>query len=165
MILFVQTNIPGRLLVWLTLPSGRIVGRVAKDIGPGQSDQLLGLVDDLIRQQPGKVAVKRIVVVRGPGPFTPIRTGFVIGQTLAMIWGVPIFGVVAKHPLTDERVATAVKSLAAKKDSRGRLRPFYGRQPNISRPKRTPYFGAQQHAGQGRGRTAVKSNRKRRTIL
>lgn len=153
MILALQSNIPGRLHVWLFNLRGQIVNQAARGIGPGQTYYLLNLVAKVLGRK--KNTIKQIVVVRGPGPFTPVRTGFVVAQTLSQIWGVPASGVVADHELSQAEWQKILTSQSIQRQTDDQFQPYYGRAPNISRP-RTRKRAAPRPAGRGRGRTALK---------
>lgn len=135
MILLIQTNLPGQLLVWVIDRRGKIFGRAQLQISYHGSEKVLRLVDQLLLQHklaPSKL--HRVVIVRGPGHFTALRTGLVVANTLAWVYGLPLQGVVKKTELT----TTDFQRLAATKIRKNftPARPWYGKVPNISKPKR-----------------------------
>lgn len=150
MTLGIQSNIAGRLSVWLFDRRGQPVTKKSRAIGPGETFHLLSLVAAVMRKAS---AIRQIVVVRGPGPFTPVRTGFVIAKTLGLIWSVPVRGIVAGRELTANEWTTKMAHLPRWMKSSAPIRPYYGRQPNISRPRKRVTLP---RGGRGRGRTASK---------
>lgn len=90
------------------------------------------MVRDILQQQRlGLGVVRRIVVVRGPGPFTAVRAGIIVANTLGWIRKIPVTGVVTDQVLDAKKLA---KVKVAQKKYRP-IRPSYGRKPNITRPK------------------------------
>src|SRR5690349_8018522 len=80
--LVIQTNVSGRLLVWIVTHQGKVLMRGSKVIEWHGSEQMLALVDAVLRKKKkGLADVSGIVVVRGPGPFTAVRTGLVVANT------------------------------------------------------------------------------------
>ena len=56
-----------------------------------------------------------IIVVRGPGSFTAVRTGIIIANTLAKLNSIPIRGIVVSHLLTTPEVLRSVATLGTNK--------------------------------------------------
>lgn len=136
MILVIQSNIPGRLLAWFVQRDGKIAAAGRRRVAHHGSEKLLSLVDRLLRRQ--RLNLKKLtglVVVRGPGPFTAVRTGLLVANTLAVSLGRPIRGVVVAEALTAEQVGCLGHSVGRRARS-ALVKPWYGRGPNISRPKR-----------------------------
>ncbi|MEK7537513.1 MAG: hypothetical protein AAB619_00880 [Patescibacteria group bacterium] len=134
MTLVLQTNIAGRLAVWL-VDGGRIIIARRKAIVWHSSDKALALVDRTIRQAKRSLReVHKIVVVRGPGPFTAVRTGLIIANTLGMLLKIPVRGVVTKHQLSN---ADVLRDVRVKAGLGKIVKPWYGKSPNISTPKNT----------------------------
>lgn len=133
MILGIQSNIPGRQTVWLVKPNGQMMNTLNTSIVHHGSDKLLALVARLLKKQRAKLStLTKIVVVRGPGPFTAVRTGLVIANTLHETLGIPIKGIVSSKPLTPKKIRLACMM----RFSSTFVRPFYGREPNITRPRK-----------------------------
>ncbi|MBI3573383.1 MAG: hypothetical protein HY092_04245 [Candidatus Kerfeldbacteria bacterium] len=135
MILVLQTNIPGRLQVWLFDGHGALQISKSRLISYHGSEHLLRLVDSVLKAKKIKLnRIKRIIVVRGPGPFTAVRTGLITANTVGYLYDIPVVGVVTVGVLTPEVIAATVKKSKAKRWTL--VRPWYGREPNISKPKR-----------------------------
>ena len=131
MILVIQTNIVGHLSVWLINGRGQIITSLQRRIKWHGSEQLLRLINQLIgRRWP---RVKKIIVVRGPGPFTAVRTGLVVANTLAWLRSIPVIGVVYDYKLTikDFPILTKLKLHRSKNI----IYPWYGKEPNITKAK------------------------------
>jgi tRNA threonylcarbamoyladenosine biosynthesis protein TsaB len=96
-----------------------------------ESEKLLGLIDKLLKNKkktPGDI--KKILIVRGPGGFTALRIGAAVANTLAFSLKIPIIGVTKA-----EFVKNDIKSLLKKKSVKI-ITPLYGREANITRPKK-----------------------------
>jgi|GEM_PF-927011 len=155
MILAVQTNIPGRLSVWLLTTRGLLIKTRHFEIEPGGSDKLLQHIDHIMRQQRMTLQqIKKYVVVRGPGPFTPVRTGIVVMNTLSMISKKPVVGIVSERPCTTAQIMQSVAR--SKRQKWVPVRPWYGRVPNISQPSLSRVRALRRHVGRGHARTAAK---------
>lgn len=136
-VLVIQTNVLGRLYVWLVDGQGRIEARAAKKIVWHGSEFMLALIDSLLRRakiQPADIG--SIFVVRGPGPFTAVRTGLVIANTLGMILDVPVQGIVSAAILQSRDIKQALSLLRPATKKSSVVRPWYGREPNITLPRR-----------------------------
>lgn len=135
MMLVVQTNVPGRLGVWAIDDSGQVRAQVLRTVRYHGSEQLLSLVDQVLRTariQPRRLS--RLVVIRGPGPFTAVRTGLVVANTLGWLWRIPVRGIVRNEFLQPKDMLALVKR---SQQYRFQLaRPWYGREPNITLPAR-----------------------------
>ncbi len=77
-------------------------------------------------------AIRKIVVVSGPGSFTGIRVGISLALAFSAAWQVPAYAVEAGN------VPTSLQKLASMKLQRvsSGFEPDYGKQPNITFPKR-----------------------------
>lgn len=127
--LVVQTNIAGAHHLWL-LQAGRIVREDHVMHDHHGADQLLQEITKLV----GRRQYHDIVVVRGPGSFTAIRAALVVTNMLGWLRNIPVSGIVKKTPLTRSEVL----ALPVKKNKKflRPIRPWYGRRPNITVPKK-----------------------------
>ncbi len=133
MTLALQTNLPGRLLVWLVDRRGRIVRRAEKKTTWHQSEYLLRLVDAAVKREGISMSrLRRLVVVRGPGPFSAVRTGLIVATTLGQLQHIPVRGVVTSGELPADVLAASGTSPIIKQWTTI-IRPWYGRAPNITR--------------------------------
>lgn len=133
--LVIQTNVPGALMIALVDTGEKVIVRRVARQQYHQSDKLLQFIDSALRQHKKTINdVRQILVVRGPGPFTAVRTGLIVGNTLALYIGIPVGGVVNEGFLTPAEIIKVFKKPPAKKFSL--LWPWYGKEPNISKAKR-----------------------------
>lgn len=133
MILVIQTTIPGRISVWL-VKARKILAKQTKTVEWHGSDQALACVDQTLHSINKTLGdVTGIVVVRGPGSFTAVRTGIIIANTLSKALNIPVRGLVAKNPLSKTEVLRHA-SISGMKNSA--VKPWYGKKPNITKPKK-----------------------------
>ena len=155
MIVAIQSNLPGKLIVHLLTSDGRVLSRAQKLIKPGGAEQLLLLIDRTLRKKhKSLVAVKGILVITGPGPFTPVRVGLTVANTLAVAGKIPIYGWRSEVEISAEQLARLIAKVKRAKLTT-LARPDYGRSPNISQPKRRPNV-FQRRVDRIRGRTVAK---------
>lgn len=120
-------------MAWLVKADGQILADQKKQIAWHGSEMLMAMVDTLLRRKKIKQsALCRILVVRGPGPFTAVRTGLIVANTVGYLLNIAVAGVVTTKPLSVSRIRQLVRRLPAKPGII--VRPWYGRQPNITRP-------------------------------
>lgn len=132
MILVLQTTIPGRLSVWL-VQARKILAERTKTIEWYSSDQALACVDSTLQSIKKSLSnVTGIIVVRGPGSFTAVRTGIIIANTLGQLLDIPVSGIVTNKPLTSSEVLRQASVPGQKKTA---VKPWYGKKPNISKPR------------------------------
>lgn len=132
MTLIIQTNVAGRISVWI-VQGKKILTAHSITVEWHGSDRALTVVDQALKRQRVNIeAIKKIVVVRGPGSFTAVRTGLIIANTLATIIHIPVVGAIAKELLTE---ADVIRRSILRGASRKMVRPWYGKAPNITRPK------------------------------
>ncbi len=132
MTLVLQTTIAGRIAVWL-IENKKILISVNTAVESHASDRVLAVVDLTLRQAKKTINdVQKIVVVRGPGSFTSVRTGLIIANTLGVLLKIPVGGIVTKHQLSDSDVLRQALTVGAREKI---VRPWYGKSPNITRPK------------------------------
>lgn len=109
------------------LPEGGVeVLAVCSDERARHHDEvLLALVDEVLAAAGARRAdLTRIVVGRGPGPFTGLRVGLVVARTLAEVLGVPLCGLSSldalAHQVREEPAAAGASSLLIALDARRR---------------------------------------------
>ena len=98
-----------------------------------ESEKLLPMVDKVLKKSKVNLKdLKKILVIAGPGSFTSLRIGIAVANTLAFSLKIPVVSF-----KTDE--FKGVKDLIKKAEKqRGgeRAVPFYGQEPNITKPKK-----------------------------
>lgn len=130
MILVIQTNIPQQLDVWLLHADGSVFLHQHQMVNFHGSENVVRMVDQVISR--AKKPPQRILIVRGPGPFTAVRTGLMVANTLAWILRIPILGITSLNPLSEKNFF----KLARRRFSRTEVvTPEYGKAPNITTPK------------------------------
>ncbi len=99
------------------------------------SSELLRLVDELLKNDTTTVRrVTGIVVATGPGPFSALRTACALANAMSFALRVPAVGV--RGELTMKQLAEQGKKKLEKAKLGVPAVPFYGKPPNITKPKR-----------------------------
>lgn len=97
-----------------------------------QSDKLLVEIDKLLKKDVKKLS--HVVVVSGPGSFTSLRIGVVVGNTLAWSLGLPLAELSLDEFNNDDFIN--IVNLKVKKAKKGFIaEPVYDRGPNITKKK------------------------------
>lgn len=154
--LILQTNISGRIDVWLMSKQKNIFAHRTRMVTFHGADTLLAHVDALLSEE--RLPLRRIDVigvVRGPGPFTAVRTGLLAANTLAWILKKRLIHIRSATTLNTQQL----KKLVSMQPRLDPVRPAYGRSPNITRPKsliRKLAGEARPRGGRVRARTAAK---------
>lgn len=132
MTLVLQTTVAGQISVWL-VQDKKILAMKSLSVPWHGSDQALAVVHGALQSTHHKAYdIVRIVVVRGPGSFTAVRTGLIIANTLGSLLDVPVGGVVTTKPLS---TAEVIRLASTRVVGRRLVKPWYGKSPNITRPK------------------------------
>ena len=130
--LVVQTNVSGKLLLWLVQKDKTLVF-ISETVTWHGSDKALVLVNKLLRQNKHTVHdIQEILVVCGPGSFTAVRTGLIIANTLGQLLTIPVEGIVSEQELTERDI---VRHHFGKKSLGVLVKPYYGKAPNITKAK------------------------------
>jgi len=103
-----------------------------------QAERLLPAIDNLIKANKINFSkLSGVAVVRGPGGFTAIRIGVITANALAYALNIPVIGF-KQNEFKD------IKNLAQRSAARFRkvklntmVTPHYGREPNITKPKKS----------------------------
>ena len=76
--------------------------------------------------------INGIIVVNGPGSFTSIRIGLSVANTIAWLLDIPVTGVkLTQGKDNQELINKGIKLLLKTKKSQI-IKPFYGKEPNIT---------------------------------
>lgn len=109
---------------------------MTKETRQGKSDNLLAMVDKILKKR--KIfpeSLRGIAVVSGPGSFTAVRQGVVAANTLGFLFGIPAVGVRLDEFGNDDELMTIISRKIAKARPGDNVVPFYGREPNITKPR------------------------------
>lgn len=132
MTLVLQTTTPGRIFVWL-VRGRKVVAEGALIIPHRNTDRALVLIDQTLRHSHRTIAdVSGVLLVRGPGSFTAVRSGLIIANTLGWLLNIPVQGIITNHQLSRAEVVGHVTTESYR---RGIVKPWYGKKPNISSPR------------------------------
>ncbi|PKL72297.1 hypothetical protein CVV26_02135 [Candidatus Kuenenbacteria bacterium HGW-Kuenenbacteria-1] len=98
-----------------------------------QTEKLLPFIDKLFKKNKRKIQdLKGIAIIIGPGPFTALRIGIIIANTMAYVLKIPI----AEIKLNEFKNTKELIELSYKKFKKAKLGkiaiPFYGKEPNIT---------------------------------
>ncbi|OGY54349.1 MAG: tRNA (adenosine(37)-N6)-threonylcarbamoyltransferase complex dimerization subunit type 1 TsaB [Candidatus Buchananbacteria bacterium RIFCSPLOWO2_01_FULL_45_31] len=133
MLLLLHTADEKKVFIGLA-EKGKLTAKKIFDAQYRQAEKLMPALDKFLGKQFDKL--KGIAVVCGPGPFTALRIGIAVGNTLA--WGlkIPVAGVkLDEFSGYDQLAAVGEKKIkTAKKGSI--VEPFYGKEPSITLKKR-----------------------------
>ena len=128
MILAIDTSTP-LCRVWLV--DGEKRTEESWEAGRGLADGILKYLRELLSSAGyAWQDIEAIVVFKGPGSFTGLRIGLTVMNTLADTNGLPIVGETGEGWLED-----GLKRLADG-ESDGLVMPLYGREPNITKPRK-----------------------------
>lgn len=99
--------------------------------------RLLKRVSDFLKKQKISFSnISGIIIVAGPGSFTSIRTNLSIINTWAAVENIPAVGL-ARTDFSDfdDLIKKGIAKLKKTKDPKI-IKPFYGRPPDITAPKK-----------------------------
>ncbi len=133
MILFINTSKDNQLDVFL-IKTDHIIARLVIKGNFKVSEKLLKAIDSLLNQNKIKTRqLKGLIVITGPGPFTSIRIGVAVANTLAYALKIPVVGLANRQGLTSEEklIKLGLSKLKQVKANKYIL-PFYNKEPNIT---------------------------------
>ena len=80
--------------------------------------------------------VRCIAVIKGPGPFSAVRSGVVVANALSYALNIPVVGV--KKRSESYQLRDYINDIKKIKRMRQRqfVHPYYGMEPNITKPKK-----------------------------
>jgi tRNA threonylcarbamoyladenosine biosynthesis protein TsaB len=98
-----------------------------------QAEKLLPSIDRLFKKNKKITAdLKGVAVITGPGPFTALRVGITIANTMAFALKISVVGI----KLDEFKNTKELIELSYKKFKKAKLKkiaiPFYGKEPNIT---------------------------------
>ncbi|MBU2236272.1 tRNA (adenosine(37)-N6)-threonylcarbamoyltransferase complex dimerization subunit type 1 TsaB [Patescibacteria group bacterium] len=135
MILFINTSQAEEAT--LLLDDGKRIFEHSFATGFNRTDTLLKHISVFLTKR--KVETKElegVVVVTGPGPFTSLRIGVVVANTLGYALNIKIAGIKSTEFNSDDMLVKKGKALLADAKNFQIVEPFYGKAPNITKPKK-----------------------------
>lgn len=130
MILALRTDSPTSEL-YLLESDGSELTQDIWEAGNNLSDELLSHVQALLKSQGADwQAVSGIIAYQGPGSFTGLRIGLTVANTLAYAQGVSIVGSKGETWMEDGLAELGNQPVGAQ------VMPEYGRQANITKPRK-----------------------------
>ena len=102
-----------------------------------EAEKLLPLIDELVKKSKSHLPdLKAIFVITGPGPFTSLRIGITVANTLAYTLNIPVVG----FRLSDFNSIKTLLKTGEKKLRAGKKNdfvfPHYGLMPHITKAKK-----------------------------
>lgn len=73
---------------------------------------------------------EKIIIVTGPGPFTQVRVGVIVANSLAQVWNIKIVGLSGLYS-PEELLKEGLN-----KKGTDLVKPYYLHAPNITKPKK-----------------------------
>lgn len=99
-----------------------------------ESEKILLLINRFLKKNKTKlVNLKGLGVFMGPGPFTALRVGIVVANTLAYALNIPVYGFKENEVRNPRKLRNRIEQ----NKSKVLIRPFYGQLPSITKPKKT----------------------------
>lgn len=102
-----------------------------------QNNNLVEILDDrieafLMKHRLFFKDLTHLAVFKGPGSFTSLRIGIVTANTASSILGIPLIEIAEKE---EKKLEKNIKNKIKKRDFKKQILPFYGKEPNITKPK------------------------------
>ncbi|MBI5071654.1 hypothetical protein HZB93_02040 [Candidatus Falkowbacteria bacterium] len=111
--------------------------KITKEKIRGQKDKLLFLIDKVLRKRKKTAKdIRGIIVVSGPGSFTAVRQGVVSANAFGYLLGVPVVGVKLDEFKNENEFLKLGYEKMTKAKKGTVVLPAYGREPNITKPKK-----------------------------
>ena len=134
MILLLQTNVDHTTALWLIQNKNILVKKEETVEFPQRTTPLIQLDSALRQLKKTPRDIRRIIVSRGPGRFSAVRSGLLISNTLSKELRIPIQGVVRKTLCSDQEAVQLAQKYKSS-TSMTPIKPWYGKKPNITKPK------------------------------
>ena len=132
MILIINTADSEKIFIGLA-KDGKLVVQKEFKAKYRQAEKLLPEIDRLTKKQASKL--DGIVVVSGQGPFTALRIGVIIANTLGWALRIPVVGIkLDEFNNVDDLIKKGLSKLEKIKPG-NIIEPFYGKEPNITKKK------------------------------
>ncbi|MDD5341072.1 MAG: tRNA (adenosine(37)-N6)-threonylcarbamoyltransferase complex dimerization subunit type 1 TsaB [Patescibacteria group bacterium] len=136
MVLFINAAKEKELSVYL-IDRTKIKNRLKQKGDFKVSEYLLLLVDKLLKKNKiGFGDLTGIITVSGPGPFTSVRIAVAVANTLSYSLKIPVVGIEFKKRQSEEQIIKQGLSALKKTKIGSYIKPVYGGEANITRPKK-----------------------------
>ncbi|MEJ0021613.1 MAG: tRNA (adenosine(37)-N6)-threonylcarbamoyltransferase complex dimerization subunit type 1 TsaB [Candidatus Doudnabacteria bacterium] len=127
MLLFIDTTDQDSAKLTL-ISNSKTIDHIFK-VSHNLSEVLIGQIQTFLKKQKIKFAdLDKIAVVTGPGHFSKIRTAVAAANALAYGLGIPVVSISAGLKIDWQQLA--------KQKGKRMTQPQYGREPNITLPKK-----------------------------
>jgi tRNA A37 threonylcarbamoyladenosine modification protein TsaB len=131
-ILIINTAVFGE--IFIAISDGE---KMVKERKKANSDELLILADRiLVKNKIKPEDIGRIAVVSGPGSFTAVRQGVMAANALGFLLQIPVVGIRLDEFKGSDELIAIIDSRMKKAKVGETVLPFYGGEPNITKPKR-----------------------------
>lgn len=135
MYLIINTAKQNEILVVIALGKKIIQKKLAIEFH--ESEKLLPLIDSLFKENKIKLKdLKAILVVVGPGPFTSLRIGITIANTLGYSLNIPVIGFKTSEFFGLRNLIKKGEKQLAMKRKAAFVFPYYGMKPHITKSKK-----------------------------
>lgn len=109
-----------------------------KSISQKKNEKILLTINKILDKNNKTIKdLKGILVVNGPGSFSGIRVALSVANTLAWALNIPAIGIPLEKKGDQELFEKGLKKLKKEDNQKsfGIVKPFYGKKPNITKPK------------------------------
>lgn len=135
MILFINTADTKKVFIGL-IKKNELIGKKEFFAQYQQAEKLLAEINSLLKIKDCKPKdLQAIIVICGPGPFTALRIGIVVANTLSWALKIPVVGMkLTEFKDIDDLIKKSFIKLHKIKIG-DIIEPFYGKEPNITKRK------------------------------
>lgn len=117
----------------------QVLGQLSQVVRGRSAELLIPTVARLLKKNQQHLSdIESIALATGPGPFSAVRTGVVVGNSLGFALNIPVYGIPGEFATFQDMFASsAYKKILARKANRFTpIRPAYGQDPHISKAKK-----------------------------
>jgi len=132
--MFLIINTSDNEKVSLVLIRGKSIIKKEFKIDFFESEKILLFINRFLRKNKIKlVNLKGLGVFKGPGPFTALRVGITIANTLSYALNIPVLGFRENEIKNPKKLGKKIEQ----NKSKALIKPFYGQLPSITKPKKS----------------------------
>jgi len=137
MILIIDTTPEESFAIALAKSQGVLVSRKKIQGRFIQAEKLLPEIEKMLKIKKVKFTdLSGISVVKGPGGFTAVRIGVITANALAYALRIPVVGFKQNEFNSFNNLSLKSAKMLKKAKLRSMVAPHYGREPNITKPKK-----------------------------